>query len=80
MEKTAAQRLQAIIALMVGAFTFGIYSSSFERRMSAFESARNEDANRVAGLILEHVAIRSDAESSRDRIIYLEAALKIGGR
>lgn len=44
MEKSAYQRLQAVIALMVGAFTFGVYASSFESRMSAFDASRTVDA------------------------------------
>jgi len=79
MEKAAAQRIQAVLALMVGAFSFGIYTAHFESRMIAFETGRSDDASRVAGLIMDNFNIKDDAAESRDRITYLEAAIKNGG-
>jgi len=79
MEKSAVQRLQAIIALMVGAFSFGIYTAHFESRMLAYETARTEDASRVSGLMMDNFSIKENAVKSRDRITNLEAAIKYGG-
>jgi len=79
MEKSAAQRLQAIIALMVGAFSFGAYTASIESRMLVYEggvSALSADNLNIRGLLTDANNSLTDA---KDRITYLEAVIKAGG-
>lgn len=75
MERAAIQRLQAIIALMVGAFTFGVYLSGFRAQMDAVHIARQADADRVAGLIFDNISLKRNANENRERIVHLEAIL-----
>ena len=42
MDKSAAQRMQAILALMIGAFTFGCYITYHEATIAANKSVNDQ--------------------------------------
>ena len=75
MERGSIQLVRAVIALMVGAFTFGVYLSHHQAQMDALQVAREADANRVAGLILSNMSLKNHIDDQRDRIVNIEAIL-----
>lgn len=80
MERSAIERLRAVIALMVGAFTFGVYLSGFQAQMNAVHIARQADANRVAGLIMENASIKNSLLETKEKLIHIEAIILNWGR
>jgi len=75
MEKAAIQRLQAIIALMVGAFTFGVYANSFESRMQRFEDSRSLDTKVLAAEIVTNQTQQVTINRNRRDIEVIETYL-----
>jgi len=69
MDKATAQRMQAILALMIGAFTFGCYITYQESVTFAEKKAQEL---RIQEFIKDDAGQDADIKAMKERILRLE--------